>query len=220
MKQKYSLIVSGILTVLVIATIMGVSFLSQVLAQGSAPSSTQSVPSVPPTATTEAAQSYNDAVETYRQQAAETEQQYQSQINSLRDILQSLDTDYGTQLQSLQEKLAEANATLTALDEQAATTTASITEAKQAIQSADESYQTNLDAMVADAQQQEMAMRAEVETMYAQLQSAYDEIAARQAASAANASNSNSGGSRSSDSHHDDHDDHHDDDHGDEHDDD
>ena len=183
MKQGSSLIISGILTTMVIAAILGISLLSRVMAQGGAMPSTQNSPvllTVTPEATADTGGTPN---------GADMEQQYLTQIDDLRNTLKTLDADYGTQLQSLQFQLAEAKATVTALDEKTTAVNDDIAAAQQAIQTADESYQTSLDAMVTDAQQREMSLRAQIETMYAQLQTAYDEIAARQAASAAPAPN-------------------------------
>ncbi len=211
MKKNIPLVTSTILTLLVVATILGVNLLSQVLAQRGGLHSTpvqpasQTSPIQPaaaglsPDEATSTAQAYEDVVKTYQAQALERERSYQTQLEALNTSLQKLDAESGAQLQDLQDQLATAEATLNDMNVQTEAAQQQATELQQAIQAIDQDYQTQMSTMVTTAQQNEMVMRAQIEALYADLQTAYDEIAARQVAPATTAgisSDTRTGGER------------------------
>lgn len=216
MKSKSSLWVSGFLTLLVVGVVFGVSLLSQSLAQGGKPTAVQNSPTATPLPTSVSPVDGTSDVESYQQQVSDMETQYQTQLQSLKDNLRTQNEAYAAQLKTLTDQLAEAETTVTTLDEEAKTMQETVDQLQLAIQDEDLSYQSNMELMVSMAQEDELAMTAEIEGLYANLQMAYDEIYARQAvasASSSNSGNNNQGGGNNQSSHHDD-------DHGEEHDDD
>ncbi len=70
------------------------------------------------------------------------------------------------------------------LDTQIATAQATVDELQAAITTLDDTYQTQLATLTTTAQQEEVALRAQVESLYTDLQSAYDQIADQQQAAA------------------------------------
>ncbi len=221
MKRNTSLIASGFLTVLIVIVIMTVNLMGGALAQGGGSEATSPVAPpatpLPPAEVTATATTQDGALQAYQQQATEVEKQYQTQIDGLTKTLEKLDSDYGTQLQSLQDQLAVAETKNAELDEQIATAQATVDELQATLTTMDETFQTELATLTTTAQQEEASLRAQVESLYTDLQMAYNEISNRQAAAAAaavasyNPPPSNSGGNSGS---YTGDDDHGDDDHG------
>lgn len=187
MKRNTSLIASSFLTVLIVIVIMTINLMGGALAQdgGAEATSPVALPAtpLPPTAATATAQ--DGALQAYQQQATEVEKQYQTQIDGLTQTLEKLDSDYGTQLQALQDQLAVAETKNAELDEQIATAQATVDELQATLITMDETFQTELATLTTTAQQEEASLRAQVESLYTDLQIAYNEISNRQAAAAA-----------------------------------
>ncbi len=120
---------------------------------------------------------------------------YQAQIAAAEKSLQERETTYQAQLQSLlQDKLVAQQKVLT--QEQASLGIAQANAAKlqKSVAAADAAFQSEMQAKTDQLTADETQMQDQIKQVYADLQAAYNEIAARQA-------NSGGGGGGSSDSH-------------------
>ncbi len=107
---------------------------------------------------------------------------YQAQIAAAEKSLQERETAYQTQLQSLlQDKLIAQQKALT--QEQSSLGNAQANAAKQqkAIASADAAFQSEMQAKTDQLSADETQMQDQIKQVYADLQAAYNELAARQA---------------------------------------
>jgi chromosome segregation ATPase len=139
------------------------------------------------------------------------------QVAQLKQTLATAEANYQTQLNQLQTQLQAAEVTLTQLERERQETQERISTLQQAIQTIDANYQAEVNQNIAQIQAEEAQIQAEIEQLNQQLQVAYTEIAARQAAASAPSPDSDGevqyGDHPDDEDHEDDgHDDHHNDD--------
>lgn len=146
--------------------------------------------------------------------AQANEAAWQVQIAQQQQAVADLDRTAQAQLNQLQAQLTEARSQIdqTTANIQAIQTHAA--ELQQAMQTDDATYQQQLNKLQAEMAQNAEQLKQQIETTYAQLQTAYNEIAAQQAQAQANAAASSGGGGgqdgNSSSSHQEDKDEHED----------
>ena len=119
---------------------------------------------------------------------------YQAQIAAAEKSLQERETAYQAQLQSLaQDKLAAQQKALTQEQSNQGIAQANAAKLQKAIAAADAAFQSEIQAKTDQLSADETQMQDQIKQVYADLQAAYNEIAARQA---------NSGGGGGSDGGH------------------
>ncbi len=108
---------------------------------------------------------------------------YQAQIAAAEKSLQERETAYQAQLQSLlQDKLVAQQKALTQEESSLGITQANAAKLQKAIAAADAAFQTEMQAKTDQLSADETQMQDQIKQVYADLQAAYNEIAARQAA--------------------------------------
>jgi predicted phage tail protein len=142
---------------------------------------------------------------------------YQAQIAAAEKSLQDRETAYQAQLQSLmQDKLAAQQKALTQEQSNLGIAQANAAKLQKALAAADAAFQSEMQAKTDQLSTDETQMQDQIKQVYADLQAAYDEIAARQANSGGDGghkkdkSSGNSGGSKEKEHEHE-HEDEHDD---------
>lgn len=224
MKRSVSLILAGGLTALIGVTIFVLGF-SAVITPIQAGADnlmgvdvaipTLQLPQVDVEATAQAIQYQNRQIES-QALMQEREAALQAQIEHSQQAIGELDSVSQAQLAKMRAELVELKAQIDQVTANNQATQAHIEQLQQTIQNDDAVYQNQLATLQANLTQAENQIKQETETVYAQLQAVYDQIAQRQAAAAqaaaAQAANNGSGGGGGG-SHNDDGDDHEDDDH-------
>lgn len=233
MKRSASLILAGGLTALIGITIFVLGFSAVITPIQAGADNLMGVdvaiptqiqlPQVDVEATAQAIQYQNRQTES-QALMQEREAALQAQIEHSQQAIGELDSVSQAQLAKMRAELVELKAQIDQVTASNQATQAHVEQLQQTIQNDDAVYQNQLATLQANLSQAENQIKQETETVYAQLQAAYDQIAQRQAAAAqaaaAQAANSGSGGDRGG-SHDDDDDDHKDHDHeGDDHEDD
>jgi hypothetical protein len=142
---------------------------------------------------------------------------YQAQIAAAEKSLQDRETAYQAQLQSLvQDKLVAQQKALTQEQSNLGIAQANAAKLQKALAAADAAFQSEMQAKTDQLSTDETQMQDQIKQVYADLQAAYDEIAARQANSGGDGghkkdkSSGNSGGSKEKEHEHE-HEDEHDD---------
>jgi hypothetical protein len=107
---------------------------------------------------------------------------YQAQIAAAEKSLQDRETAYQAQLQSLlQDKLAAQQKALTQEQSNQGIAQANAVKLQKAIAAADAAFQSEMQAKTDQLSTDETQMQDQIKQVYADLQAAYNEIAARQA---------------------------------------
>jgi transcriptional regulator of acetoin/glycerol metabolism len=234
MKRSASLILAGGLTALIGITIFVLGFSAVITPIQAGADNLMGVdvaiptqiqlPQVDVEATAQAIQYQNRQTES-QTLMQEREAALQAQIEHSQQAIGELDSVSQAQLAKMRAELVELKAQIDQVTASNQATQAHVEQLQQTIQNDDAVYQNQLATLQANLSQAENQIKQETETVYAQLQAAYDQIAQRQAAAAQAAAaqaaaSSGSGGGGSHDDDDDDHedndrdgDDHEDDDH-------
>lgn len=146
------------------------------------------------------------------------------QIDLRQAAIDELDANYKEQLDALAERLDGTNRSLLDASERIGSLQKEGERIRTEIMASDQAFQLEMNSLQSKQTNEDAQIRQQLEPIYAQLQLAYDQIAAQQAVSVQAAgdgsSQTNPPPYRDDDHGDDDHDDHDDDDHDDEHDDD
>lgn len=141
------------------------------------------------------------------------------QIDLRKAAINDVDATYKAQLDALAQRLEETNQSLLDVAENIGSLQKENEQIQAEIMAADQAFQVEMNGLQVKLTNEDAQIRRQLEPIYAQLQLAYDQIAAQQVSTAQVVSDGNSQTNPPSDQddhHGDDHDDgHHDDDHGD-----
>lgn len=141
------------------------------------------------------------------------------QIDLRKAAINDVDATYKAQLDALAQRLEETNQSLLDAAENIGSLQKENEQIQTEIMAADQAFQVEMNGLQAKLTSEDAQIRRQLEPIYAQLQLAYDQIAAQQAsaAQAVSGGNSQTNPPSGQDDHHGDdhHDGDHDDDHGD-----
>ncbi len=203
MSRKTALIGAGVLTGMITGALLILSFFSEVQANDG-PGAPAPVTVVDNTTSQELSE--------FEAALARRELALQDQLAQRQLAIETLDETYKEQFAALDDRLAEANSQLVDASERVEALQTEAAGIQGEIEAADQTFQEEMTGLQNGLVYQDSQIRAELEMVYAQLQQAYEQIAAQEALAM---SSGGGGGGSSSDSHDDDsdHDDHDDDDH-------
>ena len=212
MSRKVALLGAGILTGIIMIVLFMLSALNDVEANEE--------PEIQPVdllETNTETETDKQPFEEYEAALAEREAELQNQLSKRQEAVKDLDETYQTQFTVLEDQLEELNSQVSVASERVEALNIETEKIQEEIIAADEAFQEEMTGLQNSLSYQDSQLRQEIETVNAQLQQTYDQIAAKEAAAMSNNGSSNSNGHHDGD--HDDHDDDHHEDH-DEHDDD
>jgi hypothetical protein len=198
MSRKFALIGAALFTAIVAAVLLTFSFFGEARANAQ--------PSIPATAPVVDDVS-DQQVSEFEAALAAREAALREQITQRQDAITSLDETYENQFAALKKQLQETNSQLSLASEQVETLREDAEHIQAEITAADEVFEEEMIGLQNGLTYKDAQLRQEIETVYAQLQAAYDQIAAQEAQAAG------SGGDHDGDHDHDDHDDDDHDDH-------
>ena len=174
---------------------------------------------VPPAAAVAAGAAADGAQSEYEAELAAREAAKLDQVAQRQAAIAGLDANYSEQLAALEQQLADTNDALLAASQRLESLQSEAQGVQDDIAVADASFQGEMTRLQNGLAARDQALRLQIETAYAQLQSAYDQLAARASAAQASSDDSSNPPPAGNSGDHDDHDDHddHNDDHEDEH---
>lgn len=140
-----------------------------------------------------AAQSTTTPASEYEAALAAREAALLEQVALRRTAIADLDAGYAAQFDALEKRLAATNDALLDASGRIDAVGARADGVRNEIAATDQAFQTEMAGLQAGLTNQDAQIRLEIESIYAQLQQAYDQLAAQQA-SAAQASNGGGGG--------------------------
>jgi hypothetical protein len=180
MPRKTSLIGAALLTGVIVLSIFLLRLSNNARAEDISP--TPSTPSVvmesPAVPTTSG----------YEMELAQREKELLNQVALREQALAELDATYGEQLTALEERLAATNDELVASSKSIEILRAAAQAKTDEIAATDAAFQDELARLQNGLAFEDAQIRAQIEAAYAQLQQAYDQIAAAQASAAQSAS--------------------------------
>jgi hypothetical protein len=204
MSRKVALLGAGILTGTIMIALFMLSALNNVQANEE--------PVIQPvdlTETEQEAETDKQPFEEYEAVLAEREAQLQDQLSKRQEVVKNLDETYQTQFTILEDQLEEINSQLSVASERVEALKIEGEKIQEEIIATDEAFQEEMTGLQNSLSYRDSQIRQEIESVNAQLQQTYEQIAAQEAAAMSNGGSSDSNGG-----HHDnDHDDDHDDDH-------
>ncbi len=141
----------------------------------------------------------------------------QDQLDQRQMAIETLDDTYQNQFTALEGRLEETNSRLTEASDRIKALQKGANSIEDEIGAADQSFQEEMTGLQNSLSYKDAQMRQEIESVYAQIQVAYDQIATQEALAMANGGGGSSSGSNNGGDHgdadHDDRDDDDDDDH-------
>jgi len=196
MKRKAGLIAAGGLTTIVLIIVLGLgftTFITPTWASQADAANNSSGPQVDVAATAQAIQFQNQQAEAQKIMQ-EREAALQAQIVQSQRAITDLDNVSQAQMARLRAEMIDLKAQIdqTTANIQAAQNHAN--QLQQVIQNDDTTYKNQLTSIQTKMTQAEQQAKIDLENTYAQIQSAYNEIAARQMAAAQSGGGSNDGG--------------------------
>jgi chromosome segregation ATPase len=204
MSRKVALLGAGILTGIIMIVLFMLSALNDVEANEE--------PEIQPVdllETNTETETDKQPFEEYEAALAEREAELQNQLSKRQEAVKDLDETYQTQFTVLEDQLEEINSQVSVASERVEALKIEGEKIQEEIIATDEAFQEEMTGLQNSLSYQDSQIRQEIESVNAQLQQTYDQIAAKEAAAMSNSGSSNSNGHHDGD--HDDDDDHDDD---------
>ncbi len=211
MSRKSALIGAGIFTAMIAGVFLILTFSNEVKANDGLES--------PPPAAVVVENTTGAALGEFEAALAAREAALQVQVDQRQAVIATLDETYQDQFSALETQLEETNNQLTGATERVEALQKEAAGIQEGILAADQAFQEEMIGLQNGLTYEDSQMRLEIEAIYAQLQQAYDQIAAQEAQAQSRSGGGGGGSSSGSyedgdhdDGEHDDHDDDHDDD--------
>jgi chromosome segregation ATPase len=203
MSRRIALLGAGILTGTVMIALFMLPFFNDAQAN-----EMPVIPTGAPRETGPTEEQLND----YEDELAAHEADLQNQLSQRKEAIKVLDDNYEVQFTILEDQLDDINTQLSAASERVTVLKTETDKIQGEITAADDAFQEEMLGLQNSLSYQDSQIRQEIESVNAQLQQTYDQIAAKEASAMSGSGSSDSNGGNHDSDHHDD-DDHDDDDH-------